>query len=78
MGIARSTYDDRSQAQLADTALVQAIAGICDAFEADGWRRVRAALPQQGIVASQADPPADARARPAAEAAPAVRADDRP
>ena len=50
MGIARSTYYDRPQAQLDDTALVQAIAGICDAFEAYGWRRVRAALRQQGIV----------------------------
>ena len=36
MGIARSTYYDRPQAQLDDTALVQAIAGICDAFEAYG------------------------------------------
>lgn len=50
MGIARSTYYDRPKAQLDDTALVQAIAGICDAFEAYGWRRVRAALRQQGIV----------------------------
>ena len=50
MGIARSTYYDRPQAHFDDTALVQAIAGICDAFEAYGWRRVRAALRQQGIV----------------------------
>ena len=53
MGIARSTYYDRSTAGLDDTALVEAIAGIYDAFEAYGWRRVRAALRQQGIVGNQ-------------------------
>src|SRR5262249_34474878 len=52
MGIARSTYYNRSSASRDDTALVAAIAGICDAFEAYGWRRVRAALRQQGIVAN--------------------------
>jgi putative transposase len=52
MGIARSTYYDRSSAGCDDTVLVEAIAGICDAFEAYGWRRVRAALRQQGIVAN--------------------------
>jgi putative transposase len=35
-----------------DTALVAAIAAICDAFDAYGWRRVRAALRQQGVVAN--------------------------
>ena len=52
MGIARSTYYDQPQRSVDDTALVEAIAAICDAFEAYGWRRVRAALRQQGIVAN--------------------------
>ncbi len=52
MGIPRSTYYDRPQAQIDDTALVAAIAGICEEFEAYGWRRVRAALRQQGIAAN--------------------------
>jgi putative transposase len=50
MGIARSTYYDQPTFALDDTAIVEAIAGICDEFEAYGWRRVRAALRQQGIV----------------------------
>jgi putative transposase len=52
MGVARSTYYDQPKKALDDTALVEAIAGICDAFEAYGWRRVRAALRQQGVVAN--------------------------
>ena len=52
MGIARSTYYDRPTRGIDDTALVEAIAAICDEFEAYGWRRVRAALRQQGIVAN--------------------------
>jgi putative transposase len=52
MGIARSTYYDRPALTIDDTALVEAIAAICDEFEAYGWRRVRAALRQQGIVAN--------------------------
>ena len=52
MGIARSTYYEQPQAQLDDRALVPAIAAICDTFEAYGWRRVRAALRQQGITAN--------------------------
>ncbi len=50
MGIARSTYYDRPRAKLDDTALVEAIAAICEEFEAYGWRRVRAALRLQGVV----------------------------
>lgn len=50
MGIARSTYYDRPRARLDDTALVEAIAAICEEFEAYGWRRVRAALRLQGLV----------------------------
>jgi putative transposase len=52
MGIARSTYYDAPPAAMDDTALVEAIATICDEFEAYGWRRVRAALSQRGIVAN--------------------------
>lgn len=33
-----------------DTAIIEAIATICDEFEHDGWRRDRAALQQQGLV----------------------------
>lgn len=52
MGVARSTYYDGPAAELDDTALVEAIAAICDEFEAYGWRRVRAALRQQGVAAN--------------------------
>jgi len=52
MGVARSTFYDRPTVAIDDTALVEAIAAICDEFEAYGWRRVRAALRQQGIVAN--------------------------
>jgi len=52
MGIARSTYYDRPARTVDDTALVEAIAATCDEFEAYGWRRVQAALRQQGIVAN--------------------------
>lgn len=51
MGIARSTYYAADPAG-DDTALVAAIAAICDEFEAYGWRRVQAALRQQGINAN--------------------------
>lgn len=52
MGIARSTRYDRPTEAIDDAALVEAIAAICDEFEAYGWRRVRVALRQQGIVAN--------------------------
>jgi putative transposase len=52
MGIARSTYYAPPSATLDDTALVAAITAICDEFEAYGWRRVRAALRQQGVIAN--------------------------
>jgi putative transposase len=50
MGIARSTYYDRSDKPADDTAIVEAIATICDEFEHYGWRRVQAALRQQGLI----------------------------
>jgi putative transposase len=50
MGIARSTlYDDPSPAH-DDTAIVEAMAAICDEFEFYGWRRVRAELRHRGMV----------------------------
>jgi putative transposase len=52
MGIARSTYYEVPRAPLDNTALVEAIGSICDEFEAYGWRRVRATLRQQGVVAN--------------------------
>jgi putative transposase len=48
MGLARSTYYDAPTRAADDTALVEAMAAVCDAFEAYGWRRVQAALRQQG------------------------------
>lgn len=50
MGIARSTYYDTPVLTVDDTGIVEAIAAICDQFEAYGYRRVRAALRHQGIV----------------------------
>jgi putative transposase len=52
MGIARSSYYAAPAATLDDSALLSAIAAICDEFEAYGWRRVRAALRHQGVVAN--------------------------
>jgi putative transposase len=51
MGIARSTYY-ASEPSGDGVELVAAITAICDEFEAYGWRRVRAALRQQGIIAN--------------------------
>jgi putative transposase len=50
MGMARSTYYDRPQRAADDTAIVEAMFAICDAFEFYGYRRVGAALRQQGLV----------------------------
>ena len=50
MRISRSAYYDGPVAAPDETALVEAIAVICDAFECYGWRRVQAALRQQGLV----------------------------
>jgi hypothetical protein len=46
MGISRSTYYDAS----GGTAIIEAIAAICDEFEHYGWRPVQAALGQQGMI----------------------------
>ena len=49
MGIARSTfYADRAAQD--DTAIVEAIAAICEEFEFYGWRRVRAELRHRGMI----------------------------
>jgi putative transposase len=48
MGLARSTYYDAPTRAADDTALVEAMAAVCDGFEVYGWRRVQAALRQQG------------------------------
>jgi putative transposase len=50
MGIARSTYYTAPPAPRDDTAIVEAIAGVCEEFESYGWRRVQAALRQQGLI----------------------------
>jgi putative transposase len=50
MGIARSTYYDKPELTADDTEIVEAMAAISDEFEAYGYRRMRAALRQRGIV----------------------------
>ncbi|MCO5966612.1 IS3 family transposase [Sinorhizobium meliloti] len=50
MGIARSTYYDRPERPADDAAIVEAMFTICDEFEFYGYRRVGAALRQQGLV----------------------------
>lgn len=52
MKIARSTYYREPPPSLSEAELLDAIKAICDEFEAYGWRRVRAALRHQGIVAN--------------------------
>jgi|HubBroStandDraft_5_1064220.scaffolds.fasta_scaffold58771_3 transposase-like protein len=52
MGIARSTFYDEPTAALDDTAIVEAISGICEEFEFYGWRRVRAELRHRGLIAN--------------------------
>jgi putative transposase len=50
MGIARSTFDETPADGVDDTALVEAMHAVKDAFEAYGWRRMQAALHQPGWV----------------------------
>jgi len=50
MGLARSTYYDTPTRVMDDTALVEAMFRIADEFEAYGYRRLGAALRQQGVV----------------------------
>jgi putative transposase len=50
MGIARSTFYEQPLAAHDDTAIVEAIASICEEFEFYGWRRVRAELRHRGMI----------------------------
>jgi putative transposase len=50
MGLARSTFYDRPARAADDTAIVEAMFAICDEFGFYGYRRVGAALRQQGLV----------------------------
>jgi putative transposase len=50
MGIARSPLYDHPAAEHDDTAIVEAIASICEEFEFYGWRRVRAELRHRGLI----------------------------
>lgn len=50
MGLPRSTYYDLPDRHSDDTAIVEAMFAICDDFEFYGYRRVGAALRQQGLV----------------------------
>lgn len=50
MGIARSTHSDSPEKPVDDTSIVEAMFAICDEFEFYGYRRVGAALRQQGLV----------------------------
>lgn len=50
MGLARSTFYDHPARAADDTAIVEAMFAICDEFEFYGYRRVGAALHQQGFV----------------------------
>lgn len=50
MGLARSTFYDAAPVPLGADELVIRIGAICDEFECYGYRRVGAALRQQGVV----------------------------
>jgi putative transposase len=50
MAISRSAYYDAPAMALDDTAIVEAMSAIRDEFEHYGWRRIQAALRQQGLM----------------------------
>jgi hypothetical protein len=50
MRIARSIFYNHPVAAHDDTAIVEAIAAVCDEFEFYGWRRVRAGLRHRGMI----------------------------
>jgi putative transposase len=50
MGISRSSCYAAHASAPDDTAIVEAIAKICDEFECYGWRRVRAELRHRGMT----------------------------
>ena len=78
MGLPRSTFYDGPATPANEAEIVARMRTICDEFESYrlSSRRCRAAPPGDRRQ-RQEGPPADARARPAAEASPAVRHHDR-
>ena len=50
MGLARSTYYDAPSVAVDEAEIIGRIRAICDEFEMYGYRRVGAALRQQGVV----------------------------
>ena len=50
MGISRSSFYEEPITGHDDTAIVEAIAAICEEFEFYGWRRVRAELRHRGMI----------------------------
>ena len=50
MGIARSTFYDPPSVSFDDTVLTERMVAISDSFEGYGYRRMQAALRQQGYV----------------------------
>ena len=50
MGLLRSTFYDAPSVAVDDTEIVRRMQAICDEFETYGYRRVGAALRQEGLV----------------------------
>ena len=50
MGLPRSTFYDAPAMSIDETELVARMQAICDEFDAYGYRRVGAALRQQGVI----------------------------
>ena len=50
MALPRSTFYDAPSVAMDDTEIVRRIQAICDEFETYGYRRVGAALRQEGLV----------------------------
>ena len=50
MGLPRSTFYDAPSVTMDDTEIVRRMQAICDEFETYGYRRVGAALRQEGLV----------------------------
>jgi HTH-like domain len=50
MGLARSTFYDATPASLDTDGVLARIGAICEEFECYGYRRIGAALRQQGVV----------------------------
>ncbi|MER9408215.1 hypothetical protein NKI36_29910 [Mesorhizobium caraganae] len=62
MGLSRTTFYDQPRSAADDTAIVEAIAAICDEFEHYGWRRACRSSAKRHDRQSKKDPPLDARA----------------